>query len=112
MEYPGQSQIVLKIEGGTTRGGKSLCVTCRNAHIIRGQNNQQQVICGAGTMAAAGRLMQIDVAECNRYYDATKPALYEMEEIAWRLVTDRAKSKIGFVDPVEWNRQRLDQPPR
>lgn len=95
------NSIVLKVQQGTTKGTGSLCRTCRAAHIVRGNNNQQLVTCGAGN---APLRVRFDIAECNRYMSATQPSLYEMEEIAWRLVTKQAGRPMGFVNPAEFRK--------
>lgn len=95
------NSIVLKVQQGTTKGSGSLCRTCRYAHVVRSVNNQQTVTCHAVNKP---RTIGFDVAEWNRYMSATQPSLYEMEEIAWRLVTKQAGRPMGFVNPAEFRR--------
>lgn len=92
-----QHNIVLKVQGGTAKSTVSLCKTCRNSIVVRGNNHQQIVRC-----QALGKDFTFDVAECTNYFDRTSPALYEMEEIAWRVVTKKAGREIGFVRPAEF----------
>lgn len=100
------SNIVLKIQNGTTSGSVNLCRTCRQAHVVRGTNNQQFVTCTAGANPVR---LDFEVAECNRYFNATQPTLYEMEEIAWRLVTKKAGRDIGFVNAGDFRRMSEDE---
>lgn len=103
------SRILLKIQNGTTKGGGNLCRTCRNAHVIRGVNNQQIVRCSAGVDVVT---LRFEVAECNRYHSAGEPSLYEMEEIAWRLITKKGGRAYGFVDADEFKkRESRNSPP-
>lgn len=83
---------MIKIHGGTPLGSKSLCGTCRNAHVIRGINLQEEVYCRQ--IAPMVRL-HFPVETCNRYDDVRMPPLYEMQEIAWE-VKSRRRDKLGF----------------
>lgn len=96
---PEAQKISLKVYGGTPPSSGSLCRTCKYAHIIRGNNNQERHIC---TYQNPERLMAFEVAECNRYFNANQPALHEMEEIAWRVVTKGGGRTVGFVGPSEF----------
>lgn len=95
------SDIVFKIHRGTAKGGGTLCRTCTNAHVVRGVNNEEFIRCTHGE--AIG--IRFEVAECNRYYSAALPTLYEMEEIAWRLVTKTGGRSFGFVDAKEFKKR-------
>lgn len=97
-EYePAQQAITIKVREGTTRGDTNLCKTCRHAHLVKGTNNQQFVQC-----TYTNSVMHFQVAECNRYFNANQPALYEMEEIAWRIVTKQAGRSVGFLNPQQF----------
>jgi hypothetical protein len=97
---PQQVDITIKVQGGTPQGGGSLCTTCRHVTRIRGVNNQSLVHCGV----LQDKPITFEVAECNRYMNANQPALYEMEEIAWRIVTKGAGRVVGFVNPSEFRK--------
>lgn len=96
------SAIVLKIHNGT-RADAALCKSCRNALITKGNNGQHVIYCSGGGGANPIRI-SFDVSECNRYFNATQPTLYEMEEIAWRLITKNAGRQIGFVNPATFRK--------
>lgn len=91
--------INIKVKGGTTPGSGSLCTSCKKAMVIRGVGNQQVVRC-----SAIEREVGFEVAECSYYQNANQPALYEMEEIAWRLVTKMAGRTLGFVNPTTFRK--------
>lgn len=95
------TNIQLKIEGGTRSDAKHLCRTCRQGIIVKGgAHSQETAYC-----QAMGRFMSIKVAECNRYLDSTAMTVYEMEQIAWMLITKKAGRQIGFQSPEERNRE-------
>jgi phosphopentomutase len=99
-QYATQAQaITIKVQDGTTRGDGNLCKTCRHSHIVRGNNNQEFVKC-----TYADKVMVFQVAECNRHFPANQPALYEMEEIAWRIVTKQAGRNVGFLNPQQFQK--------
>lgn len=95
------SGIVLKVQQGTVRGSGSLCRTCRNSMVMRGTNNQESVTCGGQSYPVQ---IYFEVAECNRYFCRDQPTLYEMEEIAWRLITKQAGRQIGFVSAADFRK--------
>lgn len=86
----------LKVLGGTTKGSENLCRTCRYGQVARGTNNEEYVNC-----QRFDRSFTFQVAECNQYENKNTPTLYEMEEIAWRVVT-KGSRVLGFVDAKEW----------
>jgi hypothetical protein len=87
----------IKIKGGTARDDEpSLCLTCRNATIIRGRTLRDEII-DCGLLYREDSRITFPVASCSGYSDRRQPTLREMEEMAWVLRTDRRKSTIGFV---------------
>lgn len=91
----------IKIHGGTPKLGKSLCHTCKQAKIVRGQNCEERIICAAGlfdTGALVGKgsgVVTMKVAECGKYHPMNMPWLWEMEEMAW-IVEARRRGQSGF----------------
>jgi hypothetical protein len=101
------TNIQLKIEGGTRSDAKHLCRTCRSAVIVKGGAHSQET----AWCQQMGRFVPIKVAECNRYLDATAMTVYEMEQIAWLLITKKAGRQIGFQSPEERQRE-TNAPPQ
>jgi hypothetical protein len=85
----------IKISGGTPKQGKSLCVTCKNAQIVRGQNMEEHVECGEGLFGHANHRVPFRVAECSAYHPANVPYLHEMKQIAWNIEA-RKRGPVGF----------------
>lgn len=81
-----------RVIGGTPKGTKSLCVTCRAAHHVSGLNLQQVVYCQKLSPSAR---ITFPVETCSGYDDKRNPALYQMEEIAWQ-VQSRSRGSVGF----------------
>ncbi len=92
------SQVVIKIKDGTrSDSGELLCWSCRHSTVLRGSTASEEAIyCGQ-----IGRKIPIKPVECNRYDSKNTPTLYEMESIAWLLLTKSAGRKIGFESPQE-----------
>src|SRR6185312_13401957 len=83
-----------KVHGGTPRSEwNSICLSCRSAHVVRGQNNQEIVFCQVGR----GFRVHFPVHECSLYDNKSQPALYQMHDIAWE-VKSRNHGPIGFAD--------------
>jgi hypothetical protein len=100
------TNIQLKIEGGTRSDVAHLCRTCRHGIIVKGgAHSQETAFC-----QQMGKFMPIKVAECNRYLDATAMTVYEMEQIAWLLITKKAGRQIGFQSPEERFRETAGMP--
>lgn len=81
---------VIKVRDGTPKTATSLCVTCRNATIVKGTNLQQLVRC-----SDLERLINFPVADCTGYENKAHPRMYQLEEIAW-IVQSRARGPAGF----------------
>lgn len=92
--------IQIKVHGETPRGGKSICHTCKNAKIVKGQNCEEYIACGAYEMfKATGGRVPFKVAECSKYHPVNMPWLHEMEEMAW-IVEARKRGPAGFGEAV------------
>lgn len=89
--------IKLKINKNDT---DSLCYTCRNAQVMRGQTlDREIVLCDEiiyGGMA--GQRVPFKISECNKYADSNHPSKHDMEQVAWILKTDKGR-RIGFQPP-------------
>lgn len=87
--------------------GESLCLTCRAAQVVRGLRfDEDRVYCRA---LYPPRQMGA-VRSCTTYDDKRTPSLHDFEMIAWQLVTDRTKGRIGFISAQEL-RERNGSPP-
>lgn len=85
------------IKGQTPQGGKSACLTCKHASVVRGQNCEERVLCGAGMFNPNG-LVRFKVAECAAFYPMNVPWKYEMEQMAW-IIEARHRGPKGFEQP-------------
>lgn len=95
------SKIEIKVREGTISSGPLLCQSCYHGLVMRDDGNRQIVRCGWGSHES---FIKMKVVQCNRYRNRAEPSLSDMEEIAWRIVTDKRGGKIGFVDPSEFRR--------
>ena len=86
--------IKLKVEGGTTSDGASLCRRCKFAHWLKFRNGREAVSC-----TKMEGLIFLPVVSCNKFLDSQHPFLHEMKELAWQLRTDKMGRDIGFVSP-------------
>lgn len=87
--------VTVKVKNGTPKGSENLCVTCREAQIIRGYSESQvQFFCGA---YYPRQRVRFPVLECSAYDDKRIASKCDMEKIAWILLTKKAGRSIGFV---------------
>lgn len=87
--------VTIKISDGTPYGAESLCRTCRWAHIVKGFSvSQEQIRCRG---LRNHPTVPFPVSECNSYDDKRLPSRWDMENIAWILLTKKAGRTIGFV---------------
>lgn len=83
----------------------SLCRSCRHATHVKGlSQNQDYTICGH--LSHPNDRIMMKVVECSQYSDKGSPSLRFMEQIAWSLVTDAEKNKIGFLSPRDFRKAR------
>lgn len=89
----------IKIHGGTPHLGKSLCHTCKNAKIVKGQNCEERIVCGANLFSRGpfsdNGVVTFRVSECSKFHPINMPWLHEMEEMAWTIEARRRGEK-GF----------------
>ena len=91
------------VEQGTLVDGKNLCLSCRNATVLRGYTEKDQII---KCCYLDQGYLKFNVLECSEYSDKTKPSRHDMYQIAWPLVTNKAKNSIGFISPQEFNKNK------
>ena len=89
----------VKIQDGTPEFGRSLCYTCKNASIVKGQNGELLVHCNAYVFEHLRNRVPFKVAECGAYLQINTPDRHEMEKIAW-IVEARRRGKPGFQIPA------------
>ena len=95
--------MVVKVKDGT-RGEQSLCKTCRYAKIVKGTAESQEITrCGV-----LETLVPFKVVECNSYENKATPSLWDMQQLAWVLSTNKEK-KFGFHNPKDWKRQKQEE---
>jgi hypothetical protein len=91
------SSAAIKIQGGTGKlTNSSLCRSCSFGHIFS-THEGEVVRCHVVSFNVVR--MTKDVLECNQYRNAALPSLYQMEEIAWTLNTNKGGKTIGFEPP-------------
>jgi hypothetical protein len=87
--------VTIKIKDGTPEGGQPLCKTCRWAHIVKGFSvSQEQIRCKS---LRNHPLVPFAVNDCSSYDDKQLPSRWDMEQIAWVLLTKKTGRTIGFV---------------
>lgn len=84
--------------GATPKAGKSLCVTCKHASVVKGQNCEELIFCNSD-MWPHGKPVPFRVAECGSYHPLNVPWMHEMEQMAWK-VEARRREKPGFAAAV------------
>ena len=101
----------IKIIGATPKAGKPLCITCKNATVVKGQNCEEIIFCGRvfGETKYAG-VVPFKISECGEYHPSNQPSLYEMEEMAW-IVKARKRGAVGF-EPDTSEMEILVTPPK
>lgn len=101
-----------KVIGGTPLiHSVSRCTTCRNAMTIKGISvSDSRVYCRM--LSQNPVQVRQPVYECSQYDDKRVPSRYDMEQIAWVLVTNKMGRAIGFVSAEEFrNRVGIPGPP-
>ena len=83
----------IKVQGGTPKSGKSLCITCKYSMVLKGQEGQEIIICRR--LFDDRRPIPFKVAECSEYHPSNMPSLHEMEDMAWKIEA-RKRGPVGF----------------
>lgn len=95
----GKVSLSFKITGATARTGPSLCLSCSNGKVVRGQNCEELVFCSSyevfGNTSGGPSIVPFRVAECGGYTPANTPSLDDMKRIAWD-VSARKRGSVGF----------------
>lgn len=107
----GPMSLTIKISGGTPKTGKSLCVTCKHAQIVRGQNMEEHIECSSGLFNSTRNRVPFRVGECNTYHPSNVPWLHEMKDIAWNIEA-RKRGPVGFESPESTDMEVIVTPPK
>ncbi|HZR29562.1 MAG TPA: hypothetical protein VFA71_12365 [Terriglobales bacterium] len=90
----------LKVQNGTPVGNESMCTTCRYARIIKGFSESEEIVfC---ELSYPSFRVPFRVRECTEYDDKRLPRRYDMEKIAYILLSKTAGRDIGFVTPDKY----------
>lgn len=93
-----------KVIGGTPQHSQSICVNCRAAQVVRGlADSSERVYCKAFNIPP---IMPQPVLSCNIFDDKRMPSRWDMEQIAWVLVTNKAGKAIGFVSSEDFRKSQ------
>ena len=99
-----------KVQGGTQQHWEHKCATCRNAQTIRGLAISNEVTyCRAFNNPFP---IRDRITECSLYDDKRMPSRFDMEQIAWVLVTNKAGKAIGFVSAEDARKANSPMPPQ
>ena len=91
-----------KMIGQTAHGQADMCGTCRNSHRQRSaHSNESFTVCRVTEKLIEGR-----VAECSSYEDVRLPTLMSMNQIAWRVASDKQNRKAGFLSPADYRKKK------
>jgi hypothetical protein len=83
------------VRNGTAVGRKSLCYTCRRAHIQVGfADSEEEVRCGYYFREPL--VVSFAVRECSNFLDKLTPTLDEMEDIAFVIDLKKGNPLAGF----------------
>jgi hypothetical protein len=83
------------VRNGTAVGRKSLCYSCRRAHIQVGfADSDEEVRCGF--FYDRPRLVSFAVSQCTDYLSKLAPTLYEMQKIAFVIDLKKGNPLAGF----------------
>ena len=89
--------MLIKVYNGTVRhSAQSLCETCRNGTITRGQRLEDEIVrCEAQPMSHGSH--QFQVWSVRHHLDARLPTYAQLLEQAWILKAPNGRRSAGFV---------------
>lgn len=88
----------VRIRGGTVNHGEpSLCLTCRNATVVKGRALGDEIV-SCSRLRLGRVIVPFPVTSCTAYWDSRHPTLWHMEEIAWVLRSNPSRKTVGFVE--------------
>jgi hypothetical protein len=103
---PGGTEMATAFKGvrGGTAFGEPLCRTCRQCFSIKGQSLSEEYL----HCHAVNKQISFEAYECGFYDDKRQPSRYDMEQIAWILMSDAQTKKIGFLSQEELRRRGIN----
>jgi hypothetical protein len=84
------------VRGGTPLHGKSLCDSCRNAHIVKGTAESERLVVCEAQYYRPERVPFQTVVECTSFRRVNMLSLNQMEKMAYIIETDPRGKPIGF----------------
>lgn len=79
-----------------------LCGKCSKARVMEGRN--REIWCGA---SFAGEMRVDDPpSRCSMFHARDETGIHDMREIAWLINSDKKTGKIGFVSPLDREKER------
>ena len=95
----------LKVLHGTPKhDAESLCRTCRNAQIMKGAR-ESEILIKCNELGNHVKVFD-QVTECSLYDDKRNPSRWDMEQLAWVLVTNQRTREVGFISAKEVKRRK------
>lgn len=96
-----------KVNDGTAAHDQpALCLSCTHVSRVRGTSLDEEFMTCSEIGGVFEKRITFKVTSCSSYQDRSRPNLRHMEQIAWSLVTDREKNRIGFLSPTDFNRAK------
>jgi len=90
---------MIKIHNGTPdHSTQSLCVSCREGLVVEGQKESDRVT----YCTMLRRNVPFIVTACGSYEDKSLPSLWDMRQIAHRIVLDKS-GVAGFLTPAKFH---------
>jgi len=87
--------ITLRVKDGTAVGTKSMCTTCKHAHLLKGYRESEEMVYCAYVWE---RMFPVPfkVRECSNYEDENTPTWKQMEELAIEIRPSKTNKSAGF----------------
>ena len=92
----------VNIKNGTPLHGDSLCESCYWAHTVRGYRQSETIV--TCRWPEPNLRVPYPVRDCTDYRNKNHPSRYDMEQIAWILLTKSIDRKVGFVKHDEFRK--------
>lgn len=98
-----------KVHGGTPKTVKSLCLSCRNAQVVKGLNFEHLIYCSEIGWGSTAKI-NFTVTECSKYDDKSHPSLADYYKTGW-VIESRNRGPVGFKGGAE-EREITINPPK
>ena len=93
----------ISINGGKAPTGESLCLSCAYAQVVQGHaESERKVLCIYSR--SHPQAIGFAVKNCTAYVHRNHTSLWDMEKVAWILLTKKAGRTSGFVSPGEFRK--------